>query len=384
MGYGGLFLGGWDENVQASHDDIFFRELSLDANTEAKLEEAEAFEWFRGQTLKADPELRHQIRPNHMNTGRSKGFLQVLVEATSAVATAVVSVAAVAIGTVVIAAGAAAYATANIIRSAVREYQAGSRPANPAGTRDVCERDIRNINSEIFEYESKRYRDGHLNEHETHDLNNLYGRRQEKSVILADANGMVIANKMAHGAGSYDNMHVTNANTHVLQFHVGQTVFGKHCSRCGAAMSLQWRQNLLNVRMQDFFWGCTGYFDGQCKNTEEFQQSDMNLFTNTDREEFSIGTQQFNSVVMLPESQSLITKRMGEIVNQPNNTYYCPVHHEAMILRKKRNPEGILDMFFYGCPRWSPSGPSCGQIVKLKSAAQISAAKESMTGRGVL
>lgn len=110
----------------------------------------------------------------------------------------------------------------------------------------------------------------------------------------------------------------------------------------------------------------------------------MTLFTNTDREEFTISASELTSIVRPPQSRQMIRRRMDEVVNVANSTYYCPIHHEPMILKAKKDAHTIRDMYFYGCPRWRPSGPSCNQIVKLKSAAQVSAALETMSGKGIL
>ena len=317
-------------------------------------------------------------------SGNAVGLIESLVEASAMAVGTMVAVAAVAVGTIIIGTGVAAYATASIIRSTVEKYWDAHGAANPDRERAYREREIRDINSEIDEYERKRHVDGSLNEYAAHELEDLHRRRSEESVLLEGANSLIIANRMADGSESYDNMHVSDVNTHVLQFHVGQTVFGKTCGRCGMPMILQWMRKLETVRMVDFFWGCAGFFDGKCRNTEPFRRSDMVLFTRTDREEFSINSKQLSSIIRLPQSANLVSRRVGQIVNLPNSTYYCPIHHEPMVLRQKNRPESLLDMYFYGCPRWRPTGPTCKQIVKLKSAGQLSAALETMTGKGIL
>ena len=287
---------------------------------------------------------------------------------------------AVAVGTLVI----GAHVASRFIRSTLEEYRTASQMVDSEKERSRREREIRDINSEIGEYEDKRLKDGRLGQYESHELDELYRRRQRESALLADANGLVIANRIVDGEGTYDKLRVSDVNTHVLQFHVGQTVFGKACGRCGMPMVLQWKQRLETLHMADFFWGCTGFFDRRCHNVEQFKQSDMDLFTRTDREEFTIGAAQLTSIARLPQSVRVTKRRMDEIVNLPNNTYYCPVHHEPMVLRRKNRPESLRDMYFYGCPRWRPEGPSCQQVVKLKSAAQLSAALETKTGKGML
>ena len=319
---------------------------------------------------------------SHKRSGA--GFVESLARAAMQAAGTMVTVAAVAVGTVVIGTAVAAYAAAGVIRSVLDEYRRGGRNTDAARERASREREVREVNSLIFELEEKRARDGRLNPYDAYELDGLYRNRDERAALLVGANGLVIADQMSARTGTYDNLHVTDVNTHVLQFHVGQAVFGKSCSRCGMPMVLQWRQHLESVRMADFFWGCAGFYGGTCRNVERFGQADMDLFTRTDREEFTIDTRQLSVIARQPEAVRVVRRRMNEIVNEPNSTYYCPVHHEPMVLRRKKGAETLRDLYFYGCPRWRPAGVSCGQMVKLKSAAQLSAVLETATGRGIL
>ena len=311
-------------------------------------------------------------------------FLKSLTEASMVAGGTMVAVAAVAVGTVVIGTGIAAYAAAEIIRSVLDEHRSARTHTNARQERTRRERDIEVVNAQIAEYESKKQRDGHLNEYDARALKDLCDDREEKKSLLVGANGLVIADQMTSGAGSYDTLRVTDDWTHILQFHVGQATFGKVCGRCGMPMVLQWQQQLESVLMRDFFWGCAGFYGGSCRNVERFRQSDMNLFTKTDREEFTIPSTQLSSIARSPQAVRMVRSRMREVVNVSNSTYYCPIHHEPMVLRQKQSAETLRDMFFYGCPRWRPSGLSCRQVVKLKSAAQLSAALETTTGRGIL
>ena len=75
---------------------------------------------------------------------------------------------------------------------------------------------------------------------------------------------------------------------------------------------------------------------------------------------------------------------MDGIIRTENPTFCCPIHSEPMRLRRKRDAEGLLDLYFYGCPRWKADGTGCNYLQKLKSAAQLAAALETTTGRGLL
>ena len=304
-------------------------------------------------------------------------FMQALSEAAGLAAG---TMAAVAVGTVVV----GAMVAAGLIRSGLEHYQRAHAGTDAKRERERREREIRDVNSEICEYENKQHRDGRLSEYESLELAELHRRQDKKALLLTEANGLVIADQVTEGSGGYDNMQVSDVNAHILQFHVGQTVFGKVCGRCGMPMVLQWQQRLETVQMRDFFWGCTGFYDRNCRNVEPFARSDMTLFTNSYREEFTVSASELTSIARMPQSVRLIRRRLDGLVQVANSTYYCPVHHEAMVLRTKNGAETLRDMYFYGCPRWQPTGLSCNQIVKLKSAAQLSAALETMSGRGIL
>jgi hypothetical protein len=75
---------------------------------------------------------------------------------------------------------------------------------------------------------------------------------------------------------------------------------------------------------------------------------------------------------------------MNEVKQEKTDRYLCPVHNEPMVVREKRDAQGLLDQFFFGCPRWLPNGKGCSQIVKLKSPGQLASALESFYGRGIL
>ena len=300
-------------------------------------------------------------------------------------------VAATAVGTLIVQAVDTTLKIASDIRTVYLEFRARKREVDShfekrqREEKKRREQEMHDINSEIVDFEEKCYRDGNLNEYDEVRLNDLYQRRDSKIIELSKVNEILIADRVYHGGDDYGSIIVSDPNTHILQFHVGQTVFGKRCSRCNRSMVLQWQRGLDVVSMRDFFWGCAGWYGGQCRNTEHFMHSDMGLFTNTNREAFSLDTETFTSLVLKPGPSQYVQKKMNEIEGEENDTYYCPEHYEPMVLRQKNDPQGLLDMYFYGCPRWNPKGPpTCRQIVKLKSAAQLAAALETQTGQGIL
>ena len=148
-------------------------------------------------------------------------------------------------------------------------------------------------------------------------------------------------------------------------------------------MTLQWKQGQHSINMSDFFWGCIGFYEG-VKHLEPFVQSDLDLFTKIDRPEFELESQQLGNILSHSGSQKNVVKRMNDIKQQKTDVYLCPVHNEPMVLREKKEARGLLDQYFFGCPRWRPQNKGCGQLVKLKSPAQLASALEAFYGRGIL
>jgi hypothetical protein len=291
------------------------------------------------------------------------------------------------IGTIVGATAALAVDLIEVARDTYREYRKRHGAKAEQLAQQEALREIHNINNEIIDLERKRERDGRLGEYDQHRLTDLYQKRSESRDRVHKATEMELARNIEEGNGQYGNLLVTDKNLHVLQYHQGQTVFGKHCRRCGRPMILNWRLQQTVSSMTGyggFFWSCTGYYESQCKNTEQFLQTDMSLFTRIDRPEFDVSNQELTRIALLPGSQRLITRRMGEMKHEANDVYLCPVHQEPMVLQEKNNAEGILDMYFLGCPRWKPGGQGCSQVVKLKSPAQLASYLESSSGRGLM
>lgn len=263
------------------------------------------------------------------------------------------------------------------------EFRARNRSVNLTVANKTIHQNTRELNDQIIELELKRRRDRGLNEYDKQQLSNLYSKRDGLKNEIRSNNELLMTEKMQKGQGTYESIHISNANSHILQFHVGQTVFGKRCSQCGRPMVLQWRQGMQTVSMSEFFWGCIGFYEG-VRHTEAFIQSDMDLFTKVDRPEFEISSQQLSNIALLPGPKSNIAKRMNDIKREQTDVYLCPIHNEPMVLREKNNAQGLLDQFFFGCPRWLPNGQGCSQIVKLKSPAQLASALEAFYGRGIL
>jgi hypothetical protein len=274
---------------------------------------------------------------------------------------------------------------AQVVEAVKREYGEVKKSNSKSDLADRKKRafgDINEVNTLILEIEKKRRRDNRLSENDEAELVLLKKQRERLRGQVQDASEKIIIEDIAEKSEDYKTVIISDENTHILQFHVGQAVYGKTCSRCSKPMILQWKLGIYSVSMNDFFWGCTGYFDNTCHRTEAFKEQDLSLFTNTKRDEFNCTTQELNSLILLPSAARSVEQRMHEVKNETTDVYLCPIHHEPMILREKKDAKGLLDQYFLSCPRWQSQ--SCSQLVKLKSAAQLASALEAFTGRGIL
>ena len=242
---------------------------------------------------------------------------------------------------------------------------------------------IREANDEMDDLQAKRQRDRRLNEYDQMAFDAARERRMKAFIDLSEARTAQFVDRVAEDDSGFDNLHVTESNLQVVQFHAGQTVSGKACVVCGRPMILQWQRGRSVRSTSDFFWGCSGYYDGRaCDRTERFGALDMSLFTKVDRPEFEVQPQALD--VLAEKHRPHVEGRVADVIGSENETYCCPIHLEPMQLRRKNNADGLLDLYFFGCPRWRPDGTGCNHVQKLKSAAQLSAVLETSTGRGLL
>lgn len=295
----------------------------------------------------------------------------------------VVNVVMYAAGTIVGIAAAGVIEFAQVAYEKYGEYRTKNRSVNLALANKPIHLLTRGLNDEIMDLERKKIRDRTLNSNDNQRLVDLCGQRDKLKDEVRNNSEMLMTEKMQNGQGVYDSVHINDNNTHILQFHVGQTVFGKRCSKCGRPMALQWKQGMLTVAMSDFFWGCIGFYEG-VKHLERFTQADMDLFTRVDRQEFEFSSKDLSKILTMNGPKLSVIRRMSDIKHQETEIYLCPVHNEPMILREKKDANGLMDQFFFGCPRWSSVTGGCSQIVKLKSPAQLSSALEAYYGRGIL
>lgn len=254
---------------------------------------------------------------------------------------------------------------------------------------------LREVNDEIIHLRNQQMTRGSLGDQERRRWNQL---REERHDLLNKTNQIKevqAAEKILESEATIQKVEVDLETTHVLQYNAFAEILGKKCVKCGRQMKLQWSRDLTVARPKDFYWGCTGWYVRTANGTaccyrEPLQRSDYALMTDTSAPEFSMTSEEFGIILTTPETQEIVSTRVEDLRSDLNKRQggvelaTCPVHGEHMVLRKKKNPSGLLDAYFLACPRWQPDSQGCTFIEKLKSGSQLAALLKSETGRGIL
>ncbi len=244
---------------------------------------------------------------------------------------------------------------ATVAKQAYNDYKTRNIPQEKRDNRSTH----RQINGLIGDLEAKRRRNWGLSQYDAHDLDNLYSRRKSLIDEALEFHEMETAQDIAENQGDFEDVEVDANNIHIVQFHVRQAVSNKRCPACGKPMQLQWQRGTLKAGFSDLFWGCTGFYDDSCHKTLRFMPQDANLFTKTTRPEFQITAGQLNNIVMSPSSQIIIKKRFNDLRNEVIEKYLCPTHGVELVLKQKNGAEGLLDLYFLGCPMWNGTDSGC-------------------------
>lgn len=264
----------------------------------------------------------------------------------------------------------------------------------PATERERIDRDLNDTNELLDRLRDRYRRDGKLTPTDQAQNRHLMERRQNLLDELEALDKVDLAEELVEAEGDIEAFEITEAQFHMLQYQVGQNSLNKVCAVCGRKMGLQWDNKLLVVqRRSQFFWGCSGFYVAapyQCTHTEQLCDADFKVLLNTRRSEFECTPAELAAVTFEknPERvrnaiRSIRSKLQKK--RQGVDGYRCPVHGERLKIREKRDPIGGLhDQFFLGCPRWLPNDQGCNYLVKLKSAAQISAFLEAGGETGVI
>lgn len=276
----------------------------------------------------------------------------------------------------------------------VSGYLKGRRE-QPATARERAERDLQEVNEEIFDLRRKYSEGGGLNEQQKRRWADLKSRRDEINAELSAIDQVTTAVEVSEKEKDIRLVQVNDTNAQILQYHVGQNVCNKIC-RCGRPMVLQWDRRKETAGLRDFFWGCSGYYievNGRraCTHTERLSANDLDLFANLNRPEFALDSVTLTRETINPTKAKRIRQALDNIRGKHRSkslgiaTYRCPIHGESLRLqRKAQTSNQLFDEYFLGCPRWLPNNAGCNFLIKLKSAAQISSVLDKEQGAGVL
>ena len=258
---------------------------------------------------------------------------------------------------------------------------------------------LHDVNDEIIALRNRHMSRGSLSDQERSRWNELREERDELLGKVHEAKEVRAAEKILDSEAQIQKVEVDLDTSHVLQYNAFADTLGKKCPMCGRHMKLQWQRDVAVAGPNDFYWGCTGWYvkqgqgQGQkpaCTHTERLQRNDYGLMTDTSAPEFSLTAAEFGDILSDVGTQEIITTRVQDLQSdlskrkQGVELVSCPVHGEHMVLRKKGNPSGLLDMYFLACPRWQPNNQGCSFIEKLKSGSQLAALLKSETGKGIL
>jgi hypothetical protein len=243
-------------------------------------------------------------------------------------------------------------------------------------------RKIRDKNDEIDEIEKKKEIDGIINWGENDRLTSL----KKDRLVISQTYDTVKQNELITNINDHEDQYrdfkISENNLHIIQYHIGQATFGHLCSRCNKPMQLQFPRDQMIISSKSLFWGCTGWYDGSCNANKPFSTQDLSLLSEN-RDEFQFNQNSLTEFISDSTHQNDVRNRFNNYRGVQVEQYLCPIHKEPMVLRRKNNPNGLLDEYFLGCRKWNPNG-GCNQIIKLKSAAQLAAFLQVTEGKGLV
>jgi hypothetical protein len=277
------------------------------------------------------------------------------------------------------------------IRNSYEAYRRQGGPTEQAAVALATQKKLRlrEVNDEIMYLRNRRMGRGGYSAQDSRRWDVL---QQERSELLGDVHRtkeVRAAEKFLSSEADIEKIEVDDETSHILQYNAFADILGKKC-RCGRPMKIQWKRDLGVCKQNDFYWGCTGYYDKTCFNTEPLQRNDFGLMTNTSEPEHKLSAGDFGIILSDPGTQSIIETRIEDLKSDLSSKHTgvelstCPVHGENMVLRRKSKPQGLLDTYFLACPLWQPNDAGCSFIEKLKSGPQLAALLKSETGQGIL
>lgn len=266
---------------------------------------------------------------------------------------------------------------------------------DPATQREHYERELQQVNEEVIRLRMHYQKNHGLPQQEKRRWEELKRRRDALNEAIANFDQEATAQDIVAEEKHYQSVAITNDTAHILQYHIGQSAYNKTCV-CGRVMVLQWKRQTSTAGLQDFFWGCSGWYEQHngkhaCQRIAPLTHDDLNLFANLNRPEFEVDSETLTREVINPTKARRIRQALDSVRGTQQSkkmgiaTYRCPIHGESLRLqRKNQRTDQILDEYFLGCPRWLPDNMGCNFLVKLKSAAQISSVLNTEQRLGVL
>ena len=254
---------------------------------------------------------------------------------------------------------------------------------------------LKDINAELADIR-RRAREGHAGDAERRRWDDLRQQRAETMRHQEQVKEIDAAEKIINAADGINKVIIDDENVHIITANAFADVVNKACRVCGRKMKLQWRRDVDSPSSADLFWGCTGWYfqnDGRrrCTNTETLNANDKALLVDTTLPEFQTSSDDFKAILDVPDIQKIIIERVDDLASDLNakqagvEVATCPVHGEALVLRKKAGgATGLLDMYHLRCPYWLPNNEGCPFIEKLKSPSQLAVLLKSETGSGIL
>jgi hypothetical protein len=271
--------------------------------------------------------------------------------------------------------------------SVLSKYQTSSQSPKSSSHHNNSQtiiQDLEVIDVEFTELENKSIKDGGLPKKSQDRVEELVFYREQKFLALQEAKKVESAIDHLQNPDDYESTSLDNEQVHILQYQMGQVVLEKRCPNCGKPMQLQSRTKLNGnlYLLNDFFWQCVGYYNEtfKCKTTVSFKQQDTCLLYKVTIPELQIPNSDFNLIYSSKSVQNSVTDRVREHKGNKDKEILCSIHHVPMVLREKKQHSGVaLDMFFLACPHYN-----CGQMVKLKSPAQLAAFLRRREGKGII
>lgn len=266
----------------------------------------------------------------------------------------------------------------------------------PKTERERVERELAEVNKRIMRLREHYLQQGSLPMRDQRRLAGLRAEREELNQILKDIDRFQTAEEVVEKRTEFNTTVIDDSTAHILQYHVGQSTDNKICPNCNRAMVLQWQRALQTARVQDFYWGCSGWYkirlNGMraCKHKLELSPADLNIFANLSRPEFAVSSPELTRVVTEANRTERLRAVLNDILAHHRHKergiliYRCPLHGETLRFKRRTVHTDILDQYFLGCPHWLPENAGCNYLVKLKSAAQISAVLDTESGDGVI